>query len=246
MFRRKKPLVTLFTPEIGLMEDESVRPQPSHGFIPNDWKKMPKTSSKSPSHSILRQIRTAKSCPSFAHLFSAGFIIPAWADLGFTYNPNDDKWAWATGDDLSPYQIKMHTNAQFLDHMDYKHRGERAQLIFKLICPWLAKTRPGWSLLQVPLFYQNDRDWQVLMGIIDTDVNFELHQQIAYFGNGNEVVIKKGTPLVQYIPIQRTKLSMDIRFQTDEDARQFTSNRTRMHSKATGGYNLMPRVPKKE
>lgn len=234
--------MTFFTNIEDITKDALIQPQPAIRFAPHEWKRMPRWVDMEDGALSIRRAKTAKACPSFVDYFSQGVILPAWCDMAFRYNKKTDTWQAATGDALSPYQVTIHHNVQMLSHMDYKHRGEKAQLIFKLVAPWFLKTPKGWSTLQLPLFYHSDRDWQVAPGINDTDVQYELNQQIIYFGDDTEVLIQKGEPLVQYIPFKRTEINIETRMATKKDNAELNTQFHQIHSKATGGYKSLPRV----
>jgi len=247
MFNRKKePLMTFFTATVDLTKDELIVPRPAKNFIPEAWQQMPKIVKNYESTLSIRQHKTAKSCPSFADYFTQGVILPAWCDMAFKKDLKTGNIEMAAGDTNNPYQIEVHDDGQLLDYFTPYHQSAPATQIFKLGSPWYIKTRPGWSVLQLPLFYHDNKNWQTMAGIIDTDVSHALNVQVLYFGKGEEVLIKKGQPLAQYIPFQRTKLSLDVRLATKRDLYDVSSAESKMRSKARNGYRLLPRIPEKE
>ena len=109
-----------------------------------------------------------------------------------------------------------------LDYKKATFNGVDGQFVFKAISPWKIITPPGWSVLQLPLFYHFNQEWSVMPGVIDTDIHSEINQQILYHGNGKEVVIKCGDPLVLYIPFKRSdKLKQEVRYQTPKEYKKF-------------------------
>ena len=191
----------------GLESIQECLPRPAKHFIPKWFKDIPNTANM-----------TVKVCPSFPDYFSQGYILPMWSDVQIVYNGQD--WAWQTPTDKFPWS--MHSNDQFLDYVHPSFNGDGAQFVFKAVCPWRIVTPPGWSVLQLPLFYHFNKDYSVLPGIIDTDIHHEINQQVLYHGNGKEVIIKCGDPFVLYIPFKRSdKLKHEIRYQTSEDYKRF-------------------------
>jgi len=233
--------MTWLTNMPGLSDDPLCQPQPASKFIPQQWKKMPSFAPSNSETLSNRRPRTAKKCPSFIEWFSTGVILPAWCDMVFKYDKQTNLWQAATGDESSPYKIDIHSNPQMLDYMDYKHRGDKAQLIFKLNCPWYLKTPKGYSTLQLPLFYHADRDWQVAAGMWDSDILYDTSQQIFYFGDGEEVVIKKGEPLAHYITFKRNKTSFITKLMNVKESYSIRAQELELHSKSTGGYKAMAR-----
>jgi hypothetical protein len=241
MFNRKKePLMTWMTAVPGLADDPVCQPQKASQFIPSWWKDMPQfADTDEPERLSLRRTRTAKRCPSFVEWFSTGVILPAWCDMAFKYNDETKTWAAATGANQSPYIIDIHTNDQMLNYMDYKHRGDKAQLVFKLTSPWFLKTPKGYSTLQLPLFYQNDRDWTVAAGTWHSDVLHDTNQQVFYFGDGKEVFIKKGQPLVHYVTYKRRKTDFITKTMNVDEVRLINSVSVVVNSKGSKGYSAL-------
>ena len=107
-------------------------------------------------------------------------------------------------------------------------------MVFKFISPWNLITPKGYSVLQLPMFYHFSNDFSVLPGIIHTDTHHELNQQILYHGEGKEIFIRRGTPLVQYIPFKRSKYNITTRDSTVEDLTRFSEVTVNIFSKFPG------------
>jgi hypothetical protein len=213
----------------GLESVEKTLPRPAKHFIPKWFKNIPSTDPLS-----------VKVCPSFPDYFSQGYIIPMWGDVELQYNKN--KWEWKST--LADFSWDVHGNDQFLDYTDVKFNGVDSQFVFKADCPWRIVTPPGWSVLQLPLFYHFNQEWSVLPGVIDTDVHSEINQQVLYHGNGNPIVIKCGDPFVLYIPFKRSnKLNHTIRYQTEKDKKFFKKGMFAINNsfRPNGGYREMQR-----
>jgi len=239
MFNRKKePLMTFLTNVPGLAEDPLCQPQPAMKFIPDAWKKVPRFSPLGNFGLKSQRRRTIKTCPSFVDWFTTGVILPAWCDMSFKYDKESNQW-WAQAGIGEYYTIKAHPQDQMLDYMDYKHRGDKAQLIFKLNCPWFLKTPKGYSTLQLPLFYHADRDWQIAAGMWDSWNSHALSQQLFYFGDGEEVIIKKGDPLVHYMTFKKNKTNFVYRFMKKRDVYNIEAAQTRINSKSGGGLQAI-------
>jgi hypothetical protein len=194
----------------GLESIEECLPKPAKFFIPQWFKDI---TNKDP--------MTVKSCPSFPDYFSQGYVLPMWTDTKI--KSNGDVWSWETA--IKDFSFSHHTNNQFLDHANAKFNGVDGQFVFKANCPWRIITPPGWSVLQLPLFYHFNEDYSVLPGVIDTDIYYEINQQVLYHGNGKEIKIKSGDPFVLYIPFKRSnKIKHDVRYSTKEDNKKFNKS----------------------
>ena len=189
----------------GLESIEECLPKLAKNFIPQWFKNIPSQTQES---------ITVKHCPSFPDYFSQGYIVPMWCDSKLESNGNS--WNWKASSEKISWDI--HGNNQFLNHADAKFNGIDGQFVFKANCPWRVITPPGWSVLQLPLFYHFNQEWSILPGVIDTDIHHEINQQVLYHGNGKEIIINRGEPFVLYIPFKRSnKLKHDIRYQTRKD-----------------------------
>ena len=213
----------------GLESIEECLPRPAKHFIPKWFKDIPSNNDMS-----------VKVCPSFPDYFSQGYIMPMWVDVRLQYKNNE--WGWETP--ITNFTWNVHGNNQFLDYTNAKFNGVDSQFVFKADCPWRIVTPPGWSVLQLPLFYHFNQEWSVLPGVIDTDVHSEINQQVLYHGNGKPVVIKSGDPFVLYIPFKRSnKLKHTIRYQTEKDVKLFKKGGFQINSsfRPSGGYREMQR-----
>ena len=194
----------------GLESVEDCLPKPAKNFIPKWFKDIPNYSNN---------MTTVKNCPSFPDYFSQGYILPMWSDVDLRSDPIDG-WSWQVPTNYASWSI--HGTDQLLSHTDVTFNGVSTQFVFKANCPWRIITPPGWSVLQLPLFYHFNREWSVLPGIIDTDIHSTINQQVLYHGDGNTISIKRGDPFVLYIPFKRSnKLKQEIRYQNESDKKIF-------------------------
>jgi hypothetical protein len=216
----------------GLEEIQECRPKPAKHFIPKWFKDIP-------AHNDM----TVKQCPSFPDYFSLGYIVPMWVDSRLTYDDKNNSWFWETSSSLFKYEV--HSNKQMIEYVTPNFNGVDGQFIFKANCPWRVITPPGWSVLQLPLFYHFNQEWSVLPGVIDTDIHTEINQQILYHGNGKLIDIKRGDPFVLYVPFKRDSayLEEEIRYQNESDIKIFNLQDLRFSTKFSpnGQYRKLQR-----
>jgi hypothetical protein len=215
----------------GLESIEECLPRPAKHFIPQWFKDIPNDYDM-----------TVKVCPSFPDYFSQGYILPMWCDAKLNYEKEGETWSWEVSSNAFP--IDSHANKQFLNYTKPSFNGIEGQFVFKAISPWKIITPPGWSVLQLPLFYHFNQDWSVLPGIIDTDIYHETNQQILYHGNGKEVRINLGDPFVLYIPFKRSdKLKHEVKYQTTKESKKFNKISLIMNQSfaPNGAYRKMQR-----
>jgi len=210
-----------------LLNDEMVLPKLTNKYIPEWYKSTPLTT-----HSTeIAGKRTIKACPAISDLFSLGYVLPAWSDIAIHYA--DGIPSAKIGHNID--KMETHTNDQFLDYVEHNFLGKEGKFVFKLNNPWNIKTSKGWSVLQLPLLYNFDKNFSIMGGIIDTDIYHQINLQIMYFGK-EEVVIAKGTPLVQFIPFKREKNNLIIRPADDKDLKAFKIIELAIKTKFSRGY----------
>jgi hypothetical protein len=208
---------------------EECLPRPAKHFIPKWFKDIPS-----------KEIGTVKDCPSFPDYFSQGYIIPMWTDAKMKVEGELAAFELSA----NRFSFDTHGNQQMLEYKKATFNGIEGQFVFKAICPWRIITPPGWSVLQLPLFYHFNQEWSVLPGVIDTDIHTEINQQILYHGNGKDVTIKCGDPFVLYIPFKRSdKLKHEVRNQTTEEYLRFDKDKLviRQSFAPNGTYRKMQR-----
>jgi hypothetical protein len=85
------------------------------------------------------------------------------------------------------------------------------KLALKFMNPWVIETEAGYScLFTSPLNHMETR-FKILDGIVDTDSYYsEVNFPFLWTGGDGEFFIKKGTPLVQVIPIKREETSIEV------------------------------------
>jgi hypothetical protein len=214
----------------GLESIEECRPKPAKSYIPQWFKDIPSSS-----------IDSVKVCPSFPDFFSNGYVMPMWTDSRIVYNKDTDHWGQETS--LPGNNIESHHKGQMLDYVSPYFNGVEANFVFKANSPWRIITPPGWSVLQLPMFYHFNQEWSVLPGIIDTDTMHQVNQQILYHGDNKVISINRGDPLAIYIPFKREKLTLSVRSQTEKDRKKFRSNDMNILTKfiGSGVYRSMQR-----
>jgi hypothetical protein len=212
-------IIKFVTSVHGLDQINECIPKPAKAYIPEWFKSIP------------AQIPgTVKQCPSFPDYFSMGYVVPMWMDTILKYDSINSEWKVDQAAENLP-RWSAHGNNQFLDFVDPSFNGLPSQFVFKTACPWFIITPPGWSVLQLPLFYNFNKDYSVLPGIIDTDIHHEINQQVLYHGNGEDVMIKRGDPLALYIPFERKKLDYSVGYSSEDDKKKIS-------------YSIMKRVTK--
>tara|TARA_B100000959_G_scaffold249648_1_gene277559 strand:- start:283 stop:1107 length:825 start_codon:yes stop_codon:yes gene_type:complete len=230
----EKPLIEVWTQYGGLEKIDLVRPVWSaKDHMPKWWKKGPsQIADQAASMFEKTQAGTYKSCPGIQDFFKDCLILPMWTDVIIAA---DGKGDWAFKCSMDSFKIELHDNNQFLNHVPPWLQDVSIQ-VFKFPCPWLIKTPPGYSVMQLPMFYHFDRNFQTMAGVIRTDIYHEINQQVCMMltpenakphpdTNMHEIMIKAGTPMSMYIPFKREEYDLDIRDSTKDDYNEHMTSR---------------------
>jgi len=232
MFKKKNntPLVRFVSTLNGLDTIQECIPKPAKSYIPEWFKDIPGDAPSS-----------IKRCPSFSDYFSQGYIMPMWSDVKISYNKTLDQWAYTSS--TTDVVWEKHSNHQLIDHLTPNFNGNDGEFVFKAICPWRIITPPGYSVLQLPLFYHFNKDFSIFPGIIDTDIYHEINQQVLYHGKGKEVLIERGDPFALYVPFERKKYKHSVESLTEEYYNKFKASILNIQTKflGQGAYRQMQR-----
>jgi hypothetical protein len=206
LFKEKKPNITFFTEVIGLKESSPIVLS-KHSFP--DWYKNIKIKNTSDFSTS-----TIKKCPGFIDFTKYGYVVNMWCDFYLRiYNENGQKkYEWKTPDES--FRFETHSNEQFTDFIP-EHAKNKTIMILKAICPWNVITDKGYSLYQFPMYYHYNDLFEVLPGVIHSDVYHNINQQMCIYKEG-EFIIKKGTPLAMYVPFKRTDYNLTMKMEDNE------------------------------
>jgi hypothetical protein len=173
----------------GRSTENSPAPFPAAQGMPAQLKRIP---TEIPVDEDLTLV-TVKKCPPFVDAMTGGYLIPIVADVHFTMKPDG---------------LEFTTSMPIVEHHDPRQLAGSAlqrMVIVKFLNPWIVKTPPGYSSLFMAPLNRFDLPFRPLAGMVETDtyyheVNFPA---ISLLAPGQSVTVKKGTPLIQVIPIRR-------------------------------------------
>ena len=174
--------------------------------------------------------KSAKTCPGIFDMLRSGYIIPAWSDMAWQYNPDEDypenmKEAYpkiiSSNDHL---RVRYH-EAQQIQGCPMNHGQNRPHNKFvKLHSPWYIESPEDISIMYIHPYFRRSTDYTVMPGIIDPWIdkisNKEVNIFIELHSPNTEIWIKAGDPLVQVIPFRRENYRLNIDT-TKEDAERF-------------------------
>ena len=136
-------------------------PQPATKFIPEEYKNLPSYEGDD-----LRK-PTVKKCIPFLDAMTNGYIIPFFQEYLITVDYENQKWSFEAS--ASPYwnetTPKIHEPQQLP-----KNYQETNLPAGKFANKWIIKTPPGYSCLFVHPMNTPKTDFEIISGIIDTDI----------------------------------------------------------------------------
>jgi hypothetical protein len=229
VFKDNDLKVEFFSSHPYLNEVPECRPAPLSKFLPEWWSKF-NSKDLGPGASI-------KDCPSFAQMFSSAYVVPMWADTAIIVNENKEVHVEVADNSFS---WKHHYNYQFLDQAP-KNIKDSVSIVLKPDCPWHVKTPKGYSLYQTGSFYHFNENFDIMPGIINTDLHPEINQQLLISSNPGSFVIKRGEPFAVYFPFKRDKFKLQTRTATEKDRKSFEKSHFWISTKFSGGYKDMVR-----
>ena len=236
IFEVDTPEITFWTAHDGL--EQVVPVLPATKIIP-DWFK------KIPAYDKIWNLPTIKNCPAVPDLFKNAYVIRMWTDLKLTVtlqntdiitNKLQKVFNYSQPAD-NTFVIDTHGDNQFIDALNEDQQKDKV-FVWKPICPWFIKTSPGYSVLQLPVIYDYNTDFEVMPGVIDSDHHCQINPQLIQKKYG-EIFIERGTPLVMYIPFKRTKYNFKCISETIELKKHRNTNFFQTFTKfpgLKGGY----------
>jgi hypothetical protein len=215
MFNKKQePIIEFSCREWAIRKYAPVLP--AVNFLPEEFKALPtgQLCPFDPYHQS--DLISARICPALNQYMGAGYVIPAWQDMEIKF---DQAGNWHMNFSNPEYPNSIHPEEQFQGLLEDRFKFRTA---IKLMNPWSIKTKPGYSIMWMPMFYHN-ANFQALPAVLDTDtLPNDMPINIMLFEK-KDTLIKMGDPLVQIIPFKREDISAVSREYNERDAKRLRS-----------------------
>tara|TARA_B100000131_G_scaffold113952_1_gene110985 strand:+ start:2533 stop:3438 length:906 start_codon:yes stop_codon:yes gene_type:complete len=199
----------------------------------------------------------AATCPALSDLFRSGWVMTAPADILIKVHrgipPGGDKeittFNWVVLSDVNQGNdfVKAHIPEQ-TDGMRQlvDQQKEILDTTIKLELPWRVQSHPDIVFLQIPVPYWDEDRFTVPTGIVDTSYSYEVNLQMFWHKIDDDAhLIKAGTPLCQWIPIEKKYLDNNQFDVIIEDANQYDIENNKIMDYARG-MNFMQDTTLKE
>ncbi len=210
MFSRQPSIKFMTFPDL---IDVIPKPYQARKFMPEWYKRLTPNTLSDDGY----ETPTLKRCPPFLDAMSAGWIIPAPADVWVKIQDDGSGVSWKTEFDHNV--LEAHGQHQIKGH------PKCPTVALKVLNYWITKTPPGWSTLFTPPLNRESKYYELLSGIVETDKHFEFVNFPGFLkAREGSFKIPRGTPLMQAIPFKRD-------FDKDAVCRE-------LNSKEMAEYNL--------
>jgi hypothetical protein len=177
---------------------------------PSWFKNLPSATPMGVARAMLQkgQCRTIKTCPAFASLYSKGFMVPLWSDLYLNIGKiGTEDWQYQFADGRST--IQQHSYDQ------YKGMVNENYVQLKLQSPWVlyADKSVDFIAMKPALEVQSLHGLEIMTGMVNlhkqttSDVNLFIKRE----PEEKEIIIKAGTPIYHYIPLQDAKIELVVK-----------------------------------
>lgn len=203
-FKRKEIIVDCFIDNSTIEQNFPI--EPAHKFFPEGWKTIPKTmpikvhEKQYPESNLSVDMATIKKCVGLINLFSNGFIIPAWCDLGVEMDAKGNH-LWHAPMNM---HVMQHPSFQLWDGL-YKDYGH-----VKLGSPWVIHEKTGVNFTWNQCDWNNTDDlhkYRIVSGVLD--FKYQHQSNVNMFLRKSSLIdFKAGDPLVHLIPISESNVKI--------------------------------------
>tara|TARA_Y100000004_G_scaffold190798_1_gene248479 strand:+ start:881 stop:1624 length:744 start_codon:yes stop_codon:yes gene_type:complete len=222
--------------------NQDILPIPAKLNIPEWFKKLQHTVDK----------KTVKGCMPFLDSITAGYILKLPIDYHVKHNVMHEGKRQTGADSPQAFYDGLSQKIN-LNLTGYKEFHNSIQLegsplveknsnlaIHKILNPWIIKTPPGYSTLFIPPLNNTDDRFEIITGIVDTDI-FENEINFPIIFNGDkyeslDTILPRGTPYVQCIPFKRDRWKFEIKKQ---DEKKYDKSKFFEHKFMLNNYKKM-------
>ena len=186
---------------------------PAGNFLPEEYKNIHpgQVCPFDPFHEA--SLLSIRMCPALNQYMNSGYVIPAWQDMEIKFEPDGSYRMNFSNPD---YRNWTHPEDQFPGVLENRFKFRTA---IKLNSPWSIKTKPGYSLMWLPMYY-HDVNYQAIPAILNADtIPNEMPINIMFFEK-KDTLIKLGDPLVHVIPFKREDINAISREYTEKDEKR--------------------------
>ena len=163
---------------------------------------------------------TLKRCPPFVTAMTAGYIIPAPAEMRFTMSAQGELTAYSDQKTVSKHFAEQYRGSPF-----------GSATVLKFHNPWIVVTPPDYVCMMTGPVNRFELPLLPMTGIVETGTYYKEVQlpMVCMLPRGQSFVIPRGAPLIQVIPIKRESWTSGSGFidmaRREQQQQAFSANR---------------------
>ena len=167
-------------------------------------------------------IHTSK-CPGIISICNTGWIHYSYQDFIIETDGNLDSFRWSS-------EINQQKESDLLSHYISSHPPEQLEkfkpfpenvlpTVVKIQSPWTVEIPKGYKLLSMPIPYNDETRFTAAIGLLKNKT--WLNVQLFWNRINSKEIIKKGTPLCQYVLIKDNNVDYSVEKATEKDTQYF-------------------------
>ena len=240
LFNRKKKWIRFYSMQPGVAELHPVFPATK---LKRKWRKDALTSQDKRDEITIKQCPAKKAaavwetlatkippvnfwshavtCPALHGVMDNGYILPCPADIIFQLDGTGNFEWKSTMEFYGGRYVSAHIPEQTQGMRNLVSHNQNKDVLdwtIKMETPWRIQAHKDIVFIQIPVTYWEEDRFSIATGLVDPRYSYEVNMQIFWHKTEpGEYIIKAGTPLAQWIPVNRdflTSKAFDVAIET--------------------------------
>jgi hypothetical protein len=218
-------------------------PQPASKFVPDWYRKQRGSISDEETLPKGYSTATVKKCMPVFDLMTAGYMVTMPCDV-YLDATDPEKLTWSIPSSIKQFQADMFSSHDKQQYDEYPiDKSFQHETLFRIMPFWYAKTEPGYSSIFINPMHRDTSPLTAIPAMVDSDTFITEGHLSFIVDKGFKGVIKKGTPLIQIIPIKRESWKSEI-VSADDSKSEITRQRLKLRSMFSNAYKILFRSKK--
>ena len=230
LFNRKKKWIRFYSMQPGIAELHPVFPATK---LKRKWRKDALTSQDKRDEITIKQCPAKKAaavwetlatkippvnfwshavtCPALHGVMDNGYILPCPADIIIQLDGTGNFEWKSTMEFYGGRYVSAHIPEQTQGMRNLVSHNQNKDVLdwtIKMETPWRIQAHKDIVFIQIPVTYWEEDRFSIATGLVDPRYSYEVNMQIFWHKTEpGEYIIKAGTPLAQWIPVNRDFLT---------------------------------------
>ena len=153
----------------------------------------------------------AVTCPALHGVMDNGYILPCRADIIIQLDGTGNFEWKSTMEFYGGRYVSAHIPEQTQGMRNLVSHNQNKDVLdwtIKMETPWRIQAHKDIVFIQIPVAYWEEDRFSIATGLVDPRYSYEVNMQIFWHKTEpGEYIIKAGTPLAQWIPVNRDFLT---------------------------------------